>query len=154
MVILAQLAPPTSSTDWNSSLVSWLILIAIAVIHAWSKVAGMRRRPSVDVDLVKLSSELSAVSASASETRRRLEALPSHHADLASLQSSLGGVHHRLACIDQRLSSGDELMASLRERQGVNAAVIDSLKADAHDTKTLVIAIAAKLNVRRSAAGQ
>lgn len=147
--ILAQLAPPTSADDWNSALVSWLAVIAIAVVHVWSKIVAMRRKPSVDVDLVKLNAELRSVLTLATETKTRLESLPSHVGELATINANLEDIERWQQSINARLTTGDETMASLRANQAVNAESIRTIRADMHDVFTLVTAIAAKLNVKR-----
>ena len=148
-MLLAQISGPSSTNAFDSGFFGWLIVTLILLANLAVAHKKLKRSPSIDVDLVKLNAELRAVLTLAGETKSRLETLPSHAVELATLTSSLSGVHQHLSRMDARLTEGDKIMAGLRERQSVNAAVITEVKGDLHDTKTLCLAIAAKLKVSR-----
>lgn len=148
LLVLAQLSPPASTQDFNASFFAWLFVSILGVVSLLVQLKALKRVPSMDVEFVELKSKLTALNVALDELADRVNETPTHDAELAAINEQLKSGARHMARIDARLEDGDEKLASLREKQAVNATSLEALKTDMHHVKLTVTAVAAKLKVR------
>ena len=157
LCILAATAETFRTNEINSSVFISVVQIGLLVLGILVGLANLRRKPSVDVDLVTISGALKNVTEDFAELSETVDGIVKKVAEfeqrlpvaqLATLNESVSGVHKHLSAIDGRLRDGDQVIAGLRERQAVNAESIKVMRGDLHEVHSMVITVVGRMEKR------
>lgn len=146
--ILADLDPPTAQNAFNAPLWAWLTVFAIMILNALVQLKQLRRKPSVDEDVIKLKAAIKAVGVEAEKAAELMSSVSRHSTDIEVIKEQVATLRSGNERILQRQAEGDEQLGAIREKQAENAGLLLATRQDVHNTSLAIQSILSRLKIQ------